>query len=325
MGRAEAFYPIFHQSRFDGLLYVLFNNKLTVIDPQTLEFRTLADTSRFDLGMDGNLYFTDQATNTILYRMKVDGEIVEEPPGIPVSIRNAGLEDTVNNGVIPGWTSLFTTGTDYRFEINGDRSFSGSKSLKIADKLRTASVAVQSDKIPVKPGEEYQAGVNLYIESGQPGFMFRFFGKNNATISTLEIHLDESRLAQWQKVTLKGKAPANAAYASLIAVTSRYNISSAYYDDFFISVKDSVPPISVASINPSPNESGWINKDAAVTIEANHAYSISYSATGAQSINQTTVKGSTIQFPISAEGVSFIRTGYEFVFISTRWATCLYV
>lgn len=290
----------------DGLLYVLFNNKLTVIDPQTLEFRTLADTSRFDLGMDGNLYFTDQATNTILYRMKVDGEIVEEPPGIPVPVRNAGLEDNLINGVIPGWTSLFTTGTDYRYEISGERSFSGSKSLKITDKLRTASVAVQSDKIPVKPGEEYQAGVNLYIESGQPGFMFRFFDKNNATISTLEIHLDESRLAQWQKVILKGKAPANAAYASLIAVTSRYNISSAYYDDFFINVKDSVPPVSVASINPSPNENGWINKDAAVTIEANRAYSISYSATGAQPINQTTVKGESLQFPISAEGVTSV-------------------
>ncbi|MFD0693251.1 hypothetical protein ACFQZT_04015 [Paenibacillus sp. GCM10027628] len=288
----------------DGLLYVLFNSKLTVIDPQTLESRTLADTSRFDLGMDGNLYFTDQATNTILYRMKVDGEIVEEPPGIALPVRNAGLEENVNNGVIPGWTSLFATGADYRYEISGERSFSGSKSLKITDKLRTASVAVQSDKIPVKPGEEYQAGVNLYIESGQPGFMFRFFDKNNATISTLEIHLDESRLAQWQKVTLKGKAPDNAAYASLIAVTSRYNISSAYYDDFFLTVKDTVPPTSVASINPSPNENGWINKDAVVTIEANRAYSITYSAAGAQPIVPTTVKGASVQFPVAAEGVT---------------------
>ena len=118
-----------------------------------------------------------------------------------------------------------------------ERSFTGTHSLKITDTLRTASVAVQSDPIPIIPGEEYTAGMNLYIESGQPGFMFRFFDSNNATISTLETHLDESRLAQWQKVTLRGKAPSNATYAKLIAVTSRYNVATAYYDDFFVTVK----------------------------------------------------------------------------------------
>lgn len=290
----------------DGLLYVLFNNKLTVIDPETLEFRTLADTSRFDLGMDGHLYFTDQATNTILYRMKVDGEVVEEPIGIPVPVRNAGLEEAVSGGVIPGWSPLFATGADYRYEISGERSLSGAASLKITDKLRTASVALQSDKIPVTPGEEYKANVNVYIESGQPGFMFRFFDKNNATLSTLEQHLDESRLAQWQKVTLKGKAPDNAAYARLIAVTSRYNMATAYYDDFSVTVKDSTPPSSSASVTPVPNEYGWINRNADVTITADHANAITYSAEGAQPIQQVTVKGTTAQFPIANEGVTSV-------------------
>lgn len=290
----------------DGLLYVLFNNKLTVIDPETLESRTLADTSRFDLGMDGNLYFTDQATNTILYRMEVDGEYVEPPPGLPVAVRNAGFEEPLSGSTIPGWSSLFATAPDYRYEISDVQRFTGARSLKIIDKLRTASVALQSAKIPVIPGEEYKASVNLYIESGQPGFMFRFFDKNNATLSTLEIHLDESRLAQWQKVTLQGKAPENAATASLIAVTSRYNISSAYYDDFAVSVKDTRVPVSVASVDPQPNAYGWINRDADVAIKADGAYLLTYAAAGAQVAGPVTVQGSEVHMPVTTEGVTTV-------------------
>ncbi len=285
----------------DGLLYVLFNDKLTVIDPVTLESRTLATTSRFDLHTDGNLYLTDYQTNTILYKIEVDGEVVEEPPHVAVPVRNPGFEEGLT-----GWSQLFAPGTGYRYDIVTDRSLTGTKSFKITDTLRTASVAVQSDKIPVTPGEEYTAGTNIYIESGQPGFMFRFFDKNNATISTLEIHLDESRLAQWQQVTLKGKAPVNAAYARLIAVTSRYNIAAAYYDDFFVKVKDPIPPTSVVTVSPSSNENGWINQDAAVSIAADRAYSITYSAVGAQPIQKTTVKGASSQFTIANEGVTTV-------------------
>ncbi|PYI52148.1 hypothetical protein [Paenibacillus flagellatus] len=290
----------------DGLLYVLFNDKLTVIDPDTLDFRTLATTARFDLGMDGNLYLTDQQTNTILYRIQVDGDITEPYPDVPVPVANAGFEQPLAGSAIPGWSPLFATGNGYGYETSGERSFSGTKSLKTVDTLRTASVAVQSDKIPVTPGEEYVAGVHLYIESGQPGFMFRYFDKNNATLSTLEIHLDESRLAQWQEVTLRGKAPANAAYARLIAVTSRYNVATAYYDDFYVKVKDRVPPTSVVRVSPAANENGWINGDAAVTIEADRAHSIVYAATGAQTIGETTAKGNAVTVPITQEGVTTV-------------------
>ncbi|KHF37507.1 Carbohydrate binding domain protein [Paenibacillus sp. P1XP2] len=216
----------------DGLLYVLFNNKLTVIDPETMESRMVTTAARFELGKDGHLYFTDQATNTILYRIRAGGEIVESPPGTPLPVTNAGFEEALSGGMIPGWASLFAVGSDVNHAVSTDRSFSGGASLKLGDGTRTASVALQSDKIPVTPGKKYTAGVQVYVESGQPGVMLRFFDAGNRTLSTLETHLDESRLAQWQEVTLSGAAPADAAYARLIAVVSRYNMASAYYDDF---------------------------------------------------------------------------------------------
>lgn len=295
----------------DGLLYVLFNNKLTVIDPNTLDFRTLADTPRFDLGLDGNLYLTDQATNTILYRIAVDGEIKPEPARIPVPVVNPGFEADSGGGAIPGWSALIAPGAYSFFKVSGEKSLSGANSLKTTDTLRTVSVAAQSDKIPVIPGEDYQAGANIYIESGQPGFMFRFFDRNNAAISTLERHLDESRLAQWQQVTLQGKAPAGAAYARLIAVTSRYNMAAAYYDDFFVTVKDSVPPVSTATPDQAPNAAGWYNRDVQVNINASDdegtgVASVTYSTYGAVHTEPVTVSGSEASFSLTSEGVTTV-------------------
>ncbi|KWX77103.1 PQQ-binding-like beta-propeller repeat protein [Paenibacillus jilunlii] len=299
----------------DGLLYVLFNNKLTVIDPETLEFRTLTDASRFDLGRDGNLYFTDLATNTVLYRIKIDGEIVPEPPGLPLPVNNAGVEQAPEgSGKLPGWTSMFATSGDVYFERSGDKSYAGDYSLHTTDLVRTASVAVQSDPIALSPGKEYSASAQIYIDSGQPGLMFRFYNAEGQTLSTLETHLDESRLHQWQKVTLRGKAPEGAASARIIAVTSRYNISSAYYDDFSIVEKDNTPPLTEAVMNPQPNEQGWHNKDVTITLNSEGAAALFYETKGAESIDQREAAGSSTEFTVSAEGVTAV----------TYWAKSAY-
>ncbi|WP_233476094.1 NHL repeat-containing protein [Paenibacillus sonchi] len=299
----------------DGLLYVLFNNKLTVIDPETLEFRTLTDASRFDLGRDGNLYFTDLATNTILYRIKIDGEIVPEPPGLPLPVNNAGVEQAPEgSGKLPGWTSLFATSGDVHFERSGDKSYAGDYSLHTTDLIRTASVAVQSDPIALSPGKEYSASTQVYIESGQPGLMFRFYNAEGQTLSTLETHLDESRLRQWQKVTLRGTAPEGAAYARIIAVTSRYNISSAYYDDFSVVEKDNTAPLTEAAVNPQPNDQGWHNEDVSITLNSEGATSLFYESKGAESIDQREAAGSSTEFTVSAEGVTEV----------TYWAKSAY-
>ena len=286
----------------DGLLYVLFNDKLTVIDPDTLESRTLTDAARFDLGWDGNIYFTDWQTNTYLYRIEVDGDIEEPFPDVSIPVSNAGFEEGGTTNNIPGWSPFFAPGNGFSYELTTERSFTGSTSLKTIDTLRTASVAVIGDKVPVIPGETYEAGVNLYIESGQPGIMFRFYDTNNREITTWETHLDESRLAQWQTVTLRGKAPENAAYARFLAVTTRYNIAVAYYDDFYVKMKDKVVPISVAVLQPAPNEAGWNNTDTSVSIDAEQAYRITYSAEGAHTIAPTTVQADHVTLLLTEEG-----------------------
>ncbi|MCM3781665.1 hypothetical protein M3231_01650 [Neobacillus mesonae] len=291
----------------DGLLYVLFNNKLTVIDPETLEFKTLTDASRFDLGMDGNLYFTDLATNTVLYRIQVDGEIVPEPPGVPVPVVNAGLEELPGeNGKITGWSSLFAVSDDVNFIQTAEQAYEGNYSLKTKDLVRTASVAVQSDPIHVVPGEEYTASTQIYIESGQPGFMFRFYNAQGGTLSTLETHLDESRPRQWQKVSLRGKAPEGAEYARLIAVTSRYNIAEAYYDHFEVTMKENAAPNVELTVDPERNSNGWNNTDVTIGLHSDSASALFYNTSGALSTEERRIEGSHGEFTIEAEGVTTV-------------------
>ena len=106
-------------------------------------------------------------------------------------------------------------------------------------------------------------------------------------------------------MTLRGKAPSNAAYAKLIAVTSRYNVATAYYDDFFVTVKDSVPPVSTVSLSPSPNENGWVKSDVSLSISADRAYSIAYAAEGTAD-REDYNKGNTAQLEITKEGVTTV-------------------
>jgi hypothetical protein len=73
-------------------------------------------------------------------------------------------------------------------------------------------------------------------------------------------------------------------------------------------IVDGVPPISTASLSPSPGPSGWNTTDVQVTLTATDpsgVQSITYSMTGAQT-GGATVSGDTATFTVSAEGVTSI-------------------
>ncbi|MNS90344.1 hypothetical protein D3C72_1243940 [compost metagenome] len=126
-------------------------------------------------------------------------------------------------------------------------------------------------------------------------------------MSTLETHLDESRLHQWQKVTLRGTTPEGTAYGRLIAVTSRYNISTAYYDDFSVTTKDNTAPLTKVTFNPQANEQGWHHEDVSITLNSEGAASLFYETKGAERINQRETAGSTTEFKVSAEGITSVN------------------
>jgi hypothetical protein len=75
---------------------------------------------------------------------------------------------------------------------------------------------------------------------------------------------------------------------------------------------DTLPPITTATISPSPNANGWNSSNVTVSLNSNDnlggsgVKSITYSAAGAQSIATATFSGSSTSFVISTEGISTI-------------------
>jgi CSLREA domain-containing protein len=70
-------------------------------------------------------------------------------------------------------------------------------------------------------------------------------------------------------------------------------------------------PATVATPSPTPNAAGWNNSNVGVTLDATDqggsgVASITYSATGAQTVAETTVQGSTARIDVASEGVTSI-------------------
>jgi hypothetical protein len=74
--------------------------------------------------------------------------------------------------------------------------------------------------------------------------------------------------------------------------------------------RDLVPPATTATLSSQPNLAGWHKANVTVTLAATDnaggsgVQSLTYSATGAQALAQTTVNGSTVNVSITTEGTT---------------------
>jgi hypothetical protein len=208
----------------NGLLYADIGGKLFVINPDTLESRFIVDTVSFTLGEDGDIYYSRLDNRTILAKIEVID--AGEYDWVPLSVKNNSFEENMT-----GWTSMFGTGENYKYEVSAEKAFSAEKSLKVTDQLRNQSVAVYSDPIPVEPGKEYKGEVMMFLKSGSPSLLVRIYDKAGKQLKEAALQV-QSGYNNWQKAEQKISAPENAAFARVFALSTSYSLTEGYFDDF---------------------------------------------------------------------------------------------
>jgi probable HAF family extracellular repeat protein len=76
---------------------------------------------------------------------------------------------------------------------------------------------------------------------------------------------------------------------------------------FLLTPNDTTAPNTAAKVSPDPNAAGWNREDVTITLSAtdeggSNVEGITYSATGARPIGERTVRGSSAQLGVAAEG-----------------------
>ncbi|MBD1380482.1 hypothetical protein [Metabacillus arenae] len=209
-----------------GLLYAGFSGNLTAIDSDTLESKRIANAYSYDINDEGDIYYSLGSNRTLLYKMTVDQ--VKGKQRKP--LQNHSFEKPIQDGVIPGWTSMFTTDSDVQYDADDERRYKGRKSLKLIDSSRNKAVALMSQAIDIKAGDVLTAESKLFIKDGLASFMLRYYDENGKEIISVPVHT-EIGYNKWQTVSVTAKAPENVVTARVIAYTTSYATTTAFYDD----------------------------------------------------------------------------------------------
>jgi hypothetical protein len=236
--------PYYFRWGEDGLLYTGLANRMTVVDPVTLEHRSLTpsnfEMSFMTLAKDAEgqeqIYYTD---GTKLMMIPVS-----ESTSVTLPVRNECFEEPLNpDGTIPGWSNAYTT-TVTEFSISSEQSYCGDsgQSLKVVDKEQDKTKGVGSylsDPIPVVRGGEYTAAAKLYIEQGliygtntdDSGIVLYFYDKSGTQIGTVAgTIIKDMPQKQWIDISATGVAPEQAAFARIAMYSSAWNMMIGYYD-----------------------------------------------------------------------------------------------
>ncbi|WP_152396573.1 cohesin domain-containing protein [Paenibacillus guangzhouensis] len=235
--------PYYFRWGEDGLLYAGLANRMTVVDPDTLEYRSLTpsnfEMSFMTLAKDAEgqeqIYYTD---GTKLMMIPISAST-----SVKLPVRNGCFEEPLKpDNSIPGWSNAYTT-TVTEFSLSSEQSYCGDpgQSLKVVDQAQgsAGTGSYLSDPIPVVRGAEYTAAAKLYIEQGliegsrtdDSGIILYFYDKSGKQISTVAGTVIKGMpQKQWVDISASGVAPEQAAYARIALYSSAWNMMIGYYD-----------------------------------------------------------------------------------------------
>jgi len=235
--------PYYFRWGEDGLLYAGLANRMTVVDPDTLDYRSLTP-SNFEMSFmtlakdaEGHeqIYYTDKTKLMMIP--------ITESTSVQLPVRNSCFEEPLNaDGTIPGWSNADTT-KQIEYSLSDQQSYCGEpgRSLKVIDKVQgnVGENSYLSDPIPVIRGGEYTAAAKLYIEQGliegtrtdDSGIILYFYDKSGKQVSSSTGTIIKGMpQKEWIDISATSVAPEQAVYARIGLFSSAWNMMIGYYD-----------------------------------------------------------------------------------------------
>ncbi|MFC4557993.1 WD40 repeat domain-containing protein [Virgibacillus kekensis] len=154
---------------------------------------------------------------------------------LEVILTNPGFEDPVVNGVIPGWDQIYGDGG---FDVTDTVSHSGDYSLHVNVDNDSKSYGMDSEFIEIDSGETYTASVMTNVKTGQPKVYMRFYDSDKNRIK--QYFSGSHSMNQWEELSVTGKAPEEASFASILIYSSVGANTEAYFDDVTLNREDAI-------------------------------------------------------------------------------------
>ncbi|MCM3123837.1 MULTISPECIES: hypothetical protein [unclassified Mesobacillus] len=158
--------------------------------------------------------------------------------GTDIALENAGFEESLKDGKIPGWTQSFGTGG---IAVVNHEHASGAQSLELTDPS-SANYGVISDNVPVHPGWEYTAAAKMKSTGGAGEIYIRFFDGNGKYITGFNKSVP-GPVSDWMDISITAIAPDNAAFAAVLFYSGKGNKGTYYFDEVKMTEIKPIMPI----------------------------------------------------------------------------------
>ncbi|WP_438351699.1 S-layer homology domain-containing protein [Paenibacillus sp. FA6] len=173
-----------------------------------------------------------------------------------IPVTNTGFEDAVIDGVIPGWTQIFSPAKAGTVSVDSTQYKTDNYSLKIYDN-DSANFGVESDKIPVVVGNEYTVSAAVYIGVSVQ-LQLRFYNETSSSAISTITHNPDFQAAPkntWETISIGAVAPEGATKLSVVLATAKNGKGTSFWDDIHVTsaLLEEVPERNPEPIPPVYN------------------------------------------------------------------------
>lgn len=148
---------------------------------------------------------------------------------------NAGFEEDLVDGAIPGWSLGFGKG---EFNISNKVKLNGENSLYFKDSSTSDALKVMSHKITATPDHAIIVSAQVYVLQQTHNIVAQvyYYDENDKQLKADEALFSNVSLGsnRWSTMRLYSEAPANAKYLRIFLYSGEISLTEAYFDDISI-------------------------------------------------------------------------------------------